>query len=471
MDEQASEAVRTNHDGRWWPVTAALIGAVFTGLGALYFALVENAAKGLFAEIWRASPAWLFMVMPAGLGVILYLRDHYFRGTDGTGIPQTIAALKMGPGAPRDDLLSMRVAAGKLILTTLGIGSSLSIGREGPSVQLGACFMHLVGRWTRFPAHLIQRGLVLGGGAAGIAAAFNAPIAGIVFACEEIGRSFEKENLGTLVRTVAVACIVCVMVLGNYYFYGRLNEGRAVPLEFATPGPWLTATLIGIVGGLLGGGFSALLLGIMPAVSRVIRARFWVIALTFGVASAGLAWLSDGHTLGSGYEQARALVVQGSPHYLDTLPSGERERLVALADDLGPAYPVLRATASMLVLLTGIPGGLFDPSFSVGAGLGKLCAPFLAWTGISTQAVVLLFIVSYFSGVVQSPMTSFIILIEMTGAIEFTLPLAISAILAYEASRRVCPTALYEALAENFLRATARPAPRPRRLESGAGRT
>lgn len=456
MDEQAREAVQVERVGGWWPVTAALIGAVFAGLGALYFALVENAAGGLYERIWHASPAWMFLVMPVGLGLIIYLRDHYFRGTDGTGIPQTIASLKMGPGAPRDSLLSLRVAVGKLVLTTLGIGSSLSIGREGPSVQLGACFMHLVSRWAGFPAHLIQRGLVLGGGAAGIAAAFNAPIAGIVFSCEEIGRSFEKENLGTLVRTVAVACIVCVTFLGNYYFYGRLDEGRVVPLQFATPGPWLAAVLIGIVGGLLGGGFSALLLKLMPAVSRAIRARFWVIALTFGVTCAGLAWLSDGHTLGSGYQQARALVVQGSPDYIATLPRGEREGLVALADHLGPAYPFLRATASMLVLLTGIPGGLFDPTFSVGAGLGKLCAPLLAWTGIPTQAVILLFIVAYFSGVVQSPMTSFIILIEMTGAISLTLPLAMSAILAYEASRRVCPNALYEALAENFLRATGR---------------
>jgi len=106
----------------------------------------------------------------------------------------------------------------------------------------------------------------------------------------------------------------------------------------------------------------------------------------------------------------------------------------------------------MMVLLTGVPGGLFDPSFSVGAGLGHLTAPWLAVTGATMQGIILLWVVSYFSGVVQSPMTAFIILIEMTGAVAFTLPLGLASIVAYEASRRVCPVALYEALAENFLR-------------------
>lgn len=438
-----------------WALCAALIGAVFAGLGALYFALMEDGAKGVMDHIWGASSLWMFLVMPLGLGLILYLRDRVFPGTDGTGIPQTIAALKMGTGEARDNLLSLRVAVGKLVLTTLGLFSFLSIGREGPSVQLGACFMHRVSKWARFPAHLMQRGLVLGGGAAGIAAAFNAPIAGIVFAFEEIGRSFEKDNLGTLVRTVLVACIVCIAVEGNYYFYGDLENMREIADAFSRPEPWIAVVLIGLVGGLLGGGFATALLKLMPLVSRAIRKRFWAIALAFGLACAALAWISDGMTLGSGYQQARAVIFQYSPETLLALPESERNELLRVAGQIGNEYPFLRAAASMLVLLTGIPGGLFDPSFSVGAGLGQIAVPLLEWTGAPAQAVILLFIVAYFSGVVQSPMTSFIILLEMTGAVPLTIPLAAAAIIGYEASKRVCPTALYEALAENFLKKTA----------------
>ncbi len=436
--------------GGVWAVCVALIGAVCAGLGALYFEWVEDLSVLASGAVWESWRGWMFIIMPVGLGLILFLRDRYFVGSDGTGIPQTMAALKLGPGVERDRLLSMRIAVGKVLLTTLGLFSFLSIGREGPSVQVGACFMHFVSRWAKFPAHLVARGLVLAGGAAGIAAAFNAPLAGIVFSFEEIGRSFEKENLGTLVRTVIVACGVCLIPFGDYFFYGRVDFDRTLPLEFLALGPWVAVVGIAVVGGALGGGFSRLLLVLMPFVSSLIRRRMWVVALTFGLLSASLALVSDGRTLGSGYDEARAMVLEGSDGYLRTLSEDEQAKIAATQADIGPLYPVYRASASMLALLTGIPGGLFDPSFSVAAGLGKLTAPWLEWSGAPVQGIVLLFIVAYFSGVVQSPLTSVVILVEMTGAVAFTLPLGLAAILAYEVSRRICPVALYEALATNF---------------------
>jgi H+/Cl- antiporter ClcA len=316
--------------------------------------------------------------------------------------------------------------------------------------------MHLVSKWTAFPRHLMERGLIMGGGAAGIAAAFNAPIAGIVFAFEEIGRRFDKENLGTIVRTVMVACLVCVIFLGNYFFYGRIDYDQLIPLEFMSPGPWVAVLIIGLAGGLLGGLFAKTLLVVVPHTSRMIRRRFWVVALVFGLASAGVVWLSNGAALGTGYDQARALILQESPQYLATLPAEEVTRLSTVRENVGPWYALQRAAVTMMVLLTGVPGGLFDPSFSVGAGLGHLTAPWLAVTGASVQGIILLWVVAYFAGVVQSPMTAFIILVEMTGAVAFTLPLGLASIVASEASRRVCPVPLYEALAENFLRAGGR---------------
>jgi H+/Cl- antiporter ClcA len=441
----------TSHS-RWRALGAALVGAVLAGLGALLFAAFDLQSTRLSRVVWETAPWAVFLIMPAGFAVILWLRDHVFPWTDGTGIPQTIAVLQAGPGPLRDRLLSLRVAVGKALLLGLGMFSFLSIGREGPSVQIGACFMHLASRWAVFPRHLMERGLIMAGGAAGIAAAFNAPIAGIVFSFEEIGRRFDKENLGTIVRTVLVACLVCVVFLGNYFFYGRVDFDRLLPLEFLTPGPWIAVLIIGLAGGLLGGLFAKVLLVLVPHVSRMIRRHFVAVAVVAGLACAAGAWISDGATLGTGYDQARALILQDSPQYLATLPAEEVARMESTRDGIGPWYALQRAAMTMVVLLTGIPGGLFDPSFSVGAGLGHLTAPWLAVTGATVQGIILLWVVSYFSGVVQSPMTAFIILIEMTGAVAFTLPLGLAAIVAYEASRRVCPVALYEALAENFLR-------------------
>jgi H+/Cl- antiporter ClcA len=290
----------------------------------------------------------------------------------------------------------------------------------------------------------------MAGGAAGIAAAFNAPVAGLVFAFEEIGRRFDKDNLGIIVRTVLVACLVSLVFVGNYYSFDQVDFGRSLPLEFLSPGPWVAVLIVGAVGGLLGGLFAKVLLLLVPKVTRLMRAHF--VPVVIGLACATLAWFSNGATLGSGHDAARALVLQGSPDYLATLPAEEVAALQATQENLGPWYGLQRAAASMLVLLTGIPGGLFDPSFSVGAGLGQATAGWFVWSGASLQGLVLLWIVAYFSGVVQSPMTSFIIVIEMTGAIAFTLPLGVASIVAYEVSRRVCPVALYEALAQNFLR-------------------
>lgn len=437
----------------WRGYLVVALGGIAAGLGALYFCGVEIFTYRYLRQ-WHHEYPWLaFIIMPALLILIIYLRDHFFKGTDGTGIPQTIAALKLRDGPARDAVLSMKIAIGKLILTTLGLVAFLSIGREGPSVQLGACFMRCCNRFAAFPAHLVQRGLILAGGAAGIAAAFNAPIAGIVFAMEEIGRRFDKENMGTLVRTVILACIVCVIFLGNYYFYGDLDHNRA-PLEFTTVSQWAIVPIIAIIGGLLGGLFSKTLLFCMPYVSRAMRKNFVVTAGAIGLACATLAVATGGGTLGSGYSEAKALILQGSPEFQQTLPAIEQERLEISAEKVTPFYFLWRALATFLVLLTAIPGGLFDPSFSVGVGLGHSLFPMFEWSGAPMQAVLLLFIVAYFSGVVQSPMTSFIILLEMTGVTMFTLPLAMTAILAYEVSRRVCPTALYEALAFNFLRAS-----------------
>jgi Chloride channel protein EriC len=183
----------------WLALGAALVGAVLAGSGALLFAILDARSTRLSAVVWETAPWAVFIIMPLGLALILWLRDHIFPWTDGTGIPQTIAVLQAGPGAVRDRLMSMRVAVGKAILTGLALFSFLSIGREGPSVQLGACFMNLVSKWTAFPRHIMERGLIMGGGAAGIAAAFNAPIAGIVFPSR-------KSDAASTKRTSAPSC-------------------------------------------------------------------------------------------------------------------------------------------------------------------------------------------------------------------------------------------------------------------------
>ena len=118
-------------------------------------------------------------------------------------------------------MLSARIAVGKILLTLLGLASGASIGREGPTVQVGASIMYALGRLLRLPRLELQRALVLAGGAAGIAAAFNTPLAGVVFAIEELSHSFEARTSGTVLTAVVIAGITTLALVGNYTVFRR----------------------------------------------------------------------------------------------------------------------------------------------------------------------------------------------------------------------------------------------------------
>jgi H+/Cl- antiporter ClcA len=410
------------------------LAAVAAGGGSLYFIYAERWSLAFTRAAMQLSPYLPPLIVAVGIIVISRLRDRVFPGTEGTGIPQAIAALQMGDTPDRARVLSLRIAVGKLVLLTLGLFSGATLGREGPSVHLAACCLYVSRRLAPYPRELIERGLILAGGAAGIAAAFNAPIAGIVFTFEEIGRSFDKRNAAPIVRTVAIACIVCIIPLSNYLFYGQVGA------QLRTPQEWLLALAIGALGGLLGGCFAQAVASTTPRVARLARRRPYAVAGSLGLALAVLGAVSGGLTYGGGDDQVHAILING-----ESLPA---------------IYPLLKAASSFATLVSSIPGGLFTPSLSVGAGLGQLVAAMVPT--VSRQAVILLAMGAYFAGVVQSPITATVIMYEMTEARAMVLPLLLATAVAYEASHLVCRTSLYESLAAGFLRRQAVPiAPAP----------
>ncbi len=406
-----------------WRQLVWLVAALAAGGGALWFIYAERWSLEAAAWLKLRSPHWQALVVFVGMIVISRLRDLAFPGTEGTGIPQTIAALKLGDSPLRSRVLSARIMIGKVLLLTLGLFSGATIGREGPSVHVAACWLYGARRLATFPRHYVERGLILAGGAAGIGAAFNAPIAGFLFAFEEIGRSFEKENASLIMRTPIVACLLCLSVLGYYIFYGEVST------ELMTVRAWLWVPAIGLGGGLLGGAFARAVVVTTPRIVRLGRRRPYAVAGSLGLALAVLGLVSEGLTYGSGDAEVRKMLLQGTalPLY----------------------FPFAKAAASFVSLISSIPGGLFTPSLCVGAGLGQLVAPWI--DEVPRNAIILLAMAAYFSGVVQSPLTAAVIVVEMTNARGLLLPLLASSILAYHASRILCPVGLYEALANAFL--------------------
>ena len=422
----ASGAVRT---GAFWA------GAVMVGLAAILFAGAADFAGRVFAGMAAGRPWVPFVVTPAGLAASVLLTRTVFPGAQGSGIPQVIAALHMRSEALVDRTLAVRIAVGKVLLTVLGLACGASIGREGPTVQVGATIMHAIGRLLRLPREDAYRAMVLGGGAAGVAAAFNTPLAGVVFAIEELSHSFEARTSGRVLTVVILAGITAAATVGNYSYFG------STAAELPWGSGWLAVLACGVGGGLAGGCFSSTLLwfarGVPGAAGRAIGRHPLMFAALCGLGIAAVGALSGGATFGTGYAQARGLV------------SGEAS--------VPGAFFVLKFAATVLSYVSGIPGGIFAPSLAVGAGLGQTVAAFIPSAPLG--AVVLLGMVGYFSGVVQAPITAAVIVLEMTRDGRVTVPLMATALLAYGVSRLVCPQPIYAALATRFhAEASAEPA-------------
>ncbi|MEO8164451.1 MAG: chloride channel protein [Betaproteobacteria bacterium] len=432
------------HPRLWLRRIILWLGAVAVAVVAILFALGSARMIDLHHRL-IATHGWLtFALAPLGLATVAWLTRRVFPGAQGSGIPQTIAALQITDEAARAHLLSLRIAVGKLFLTLIGLLAGASVGREGPTVQIGAAIMHSLGKLTRFSRIEVDRGLILAGGAAGVAAAFNTPLADIVFAIEEMSRSFESRTSGTVLTAVIVAGIVSVWWLGNYTYFGRtseiLREGQG----------WVAVVLCGVVGGFAGGLFSQILIGFskgMPgALGRMSRSRPVMFAALCGLVLAALGLASGGTTYGTGYEEAKHIL----------------EGTGALPD----SYGLLKFAATMVSYVSGIPGGIFAPSLAVGAGLGSNLAAFAPYAPVG--AVVVLGMVSYFAGVVQAPVTAFVIVVEMTDNHDMILPLMAAALIAAACSRIVCSQPVYKALAEQFIERLRRPPIPASKAETGA---
>ena len=402
------------------------LGAVVVGGVALAFARLADGASGLFTTTIAGRPWLPFLLAPVGLAVSALLTRTVFPGAQGSGIPQVIATLHMRRADRVDATLAMRIGAGKVLLTLLGLLCGASIGREGPTVQVSATIMHAIGRLLRLPREDAYRAMVLGGGAAGVAAAFNTPLAGVVFAIEELSHSFEARTSGTVLTAVIIAGITTAASVGSYSYFGVASA--VLPWGVG----WVAVLACGISGGLGGGCFASLLLwfarGVPGRAGRwIARHPIWFAALC-GLAIAALGSASLGATYGTGYAQARGLV----------------DGTAGLPD----SFFVLKFLASVASYVCGIPGGIFAPSLSVGAGLGHAIAGLLPAAPVG--AVVLLGMVAYFSGVVQAPITATVIVMEMTDDGQVTVALMATALLAFGVSRLVCPQPLYAALAEQF---------------------
>ena len=399
-------------------------GALVVGAIGAVFALLADRAGALFGHL-VAYGSWVpLVVTPLVMTGLAWATYNVFPGSQGSGIPQAIAALET---RRKGAVLSLRIAVGKILLTLAGLAVGASIGREGPSVHIGSSIMYSLGRIARFPAHYMERGLILAGGAAGIAAAFNTPLAGIVFAIEEMSKSFEQRTSGIVTIGVVLAGVTALVTLGPYHYFGTSN---AIMPDAAS---WLAIPVCGVIGGLLGGVFSTMLVSGSRKLAPILKFHPLRVAFVCGLAVAVIGYISDYDSSGTGYATAKAII------------TGQAQ--------WDPIYPLMKFGSTIASYLSGIPGGIFAPSLATGAGVGANLGHWLPVAPVSVM--IMLGMVAYFSGVVQSPLTGFVIVMEMTNNQEMILALITTSYIAYGVSHVVCPQPIYHALSHAFLSAQA----------------
>ena len=431
---QAQAYIRANQtyllaQSRLWVGRAVFwLAAVAVGLAAVGFALLTEEAAHLFKSTVEIYPWLPFVLTPVAGAGLVWVARNYFQGAEGSGIPQVMAELKRPVSMPWRSLVSLRIAVGKVVVGVAAVGAGFSFGREGPTVQVGACLMAYIGRFLPATLRIQQHHLLVAGGAAGIAAAFNTPLAGIVFAIEELSRSVESRMSGVVITAIVLAGVIAQSFLGDHNYFGYvtvLGETRDLVQVIL---------VCAVVSGLAGGLFARMLVlaavgwtGQLAEFRKQYPYRFAALIGLFvaalGVASGGLTW-------GSGYEETRALLAnyESVPWYF------------------GPA----KFIATVAAYLTGLPGGIFAPSLAIGAGIGRDLAPFLSGHAIPPTIIVLC-MVGFMAAATQAPITSFIIVMEMVNGYSLVMDLMATALIASAVSRLISRP-LYSTLAEYMIK-------------------
>jgi chloride channel protein, CIC family len=400
-------------------VLSIVIG-VLSGLAAVLFTLAIDRSSHLFFGL-APSHLRLFLVPPLVSLVTGILLGTLFPEVRGSGVPQTEAAFRLQGG-----VIPVRVPIGKFLTGVLCIGSGHSMGREGPSVQIGAGMASTIGRWLHLSPARVKE-LVPVGAAGALAAAFNTPIAAVVFALEEIIGDMNASLLGSTVVASVASVIVARSILGNEPLFRVPTYHLMHPAELAG------YALLGVVGGLVSLLFCKALLGLrkvflgMPRSTRFIQPAI-------GGLGIGALLIFVPEVMGVGYE------------YVDQALNGGLvfQTLLLLC--------FLKLAATVISYSSGNAGGIFAPSLYIGAMAGgavgmvvRQIAPFP--TG-DPGAYALVGMGTLFAGIIRAPMTSVFMIFEITQDYQILVPLMVANLLSFVISRRYQPTPVYHALLE-----------------------
>ncbi|QEC40572.1 chloride channel protein [Pseudobacter ginsenosidimutans] len=406
------------------------IGSLLTGLVAVAYAIMFSyAEKG--AEWMMHKASWsLFIATPVCFLFAWWLVKKYAPFARGSGIPQVIAAIELS--TPKDEkkinrLLNLKVIWVKIVSSLVMAFGGGVVGREGPTIQIAGSIFRTINQWL--PAwwpKISRRNMIMTGAAAGLAAAFNTPLGGLVFAVEELTRTHISYFRTALFTGVILAGLTAQALLGPYLYLGYPDVSHLSGWIFA--GVLLTA----LIAGLGGSALCRVILRVMNIVGRwkVTKKIIYIIACALAIALISFVWGSS--MVGSGKEIMTQTLFTNNKHV---------EWYV----------PFLRMLGSLLSFTTGGAGGVFAPALAAGASVGSVLSGWLHCTPADANILILAGMVAFLTGVTRTPFTSAILVLEMTDRHNVIFHLMLAGMVAYLVSMLVDKRSFYDHLKHRFI--------------------
>ncbi len=414
---------KTSGDIPYW------IAACLTGLIAVGYAQTFQAAEDFSRNIMINHPLWFLGVAPLCFFGSWFLVFRFAPEAKGSGIPQVMAAIeseKGDNGVFFERLLGFKTLTIKVVSSLFCVLGGGAVGREGPTIQIAASVFHFVNRFSRkFSFSVNYHFGLIAGGAAGIAAAFNTPLGGLVFAIEELATSHFNKFKTSLISGVIISGLVAQLFTGTYLYLGY----PAISSTGTASDFW--AFFVGMTAGLFGALFGKLLYFLSvkrSAVTSPLRLAFF--AAGCGLLLGLLSLYVDNRMAGPGRETVVDLLFKDSSHADFKLAVG-------------------RFFSPMISYLSGGAGGIFAPSLAAGGSIGGFLASWL--DPLSAHLFILTGMIGFLTGVTRAPFTSFVLVLEMTDRHSAIFPMMIAALGSSFIAKLVEPESFYEHIKKGYL--------------------
>jgi H+/Cl- antiporter ClcA len=408
------------------------IGSVITGFFAVMYAKIFAWGENLLHFILDWHDWMIFIIAPIGFVLSWWLVKEFAPNAKGSGIPQVMAAVELAnPKEHRKirSLLSIKIIVFKIISSVILVIGGGAVGREGPTIQIAGSIFRKVNEYLPdWWPKISKKNMIMTGAAAGLAAAFNTPLGGIVFAVEELSKTHINYFKTALFTAVIIAGLTAQTLAGSYLYLGypKTND---VSLMVMFP-----IILVGGIAGILASQLSVTMLKISDWKKRKLKNDRANVLFLVGCALiiAFISFFVSREVLGSGKEIM--------------------ERVLFTQDKHEDWYvPILRMLGPALSFTSGGAGGIFAPALTAGASIGSVISGIIHLTPNETNVVILAGMVAFLTGITRAPFTSAIIVLEMTDRHSLIFHLMLAGMVSSLFSILVSRHSLYDVLKLNFL--------------------